>query len=165
MIHAKGTLHFISGRLAAGKTTLAKTIASEQRAVLFCEDAWMAKLYEQISSFEEYLKWSRRCRTVMGPLIVDTLNAGASVVLDFAGNTVAERAWVRSLFEQAETSHQLHVLDVGEEKCLERLLQRNAEKPDGLYFATTTEEDFRAICRWFQPPSPVEGFQSTTYTA
>ena len=90
-----GTLHFVSGRLAAGKTTLARKIVAENRAVFFCEDVWLSQLSDGISSFEDYLKWSGRCRSVMGPLIVDTLRAGASVVLDFAGNTVRERAWVK----------------------------------------------------------------------
>ncbi len=40
-----GTLHFVSGRLAAGKTTLARRLAAEHRGVLFCEDVWLAKLW------------------------------------------------------------------------------------------------------------------------
>jgi hypothetical protein len=37
----------------------------------------------------------------MEPLIIEILRAGVSVVMDFAGNTVYERSWVRSLFEAA----------------------------------------------------------------
>ena len=37
----------------------------------------------------------------MGPLIVEVLRAGAPAVLDFAGNRVEERAWVRGLAEVA----------------------------------------------------------------
>jgi predicted kinase len=158
-----GTLHFISGRLASGKTTLARKLAAEHHAVFFCEDVWLSKLSDGISSFDEYLNWSRRCRSVMGPLIVDTLRAGASVVLDFAGNTIAERAWVRGLFEQAGSPHHLHFLDVSEDECLHRLLGRNVSKPEGLYFASTTEEEFRSICKWFQAPHPDEGLVFTTY--
>ena len=158
-----GTLHFISGRLAAGKTTLARKIVAENRAVFFCEDVWLSQLSDGISSFEDYLKWSRRCRSVMGPLIVDTLRAGASVVLDFAGNTVRERAWVKGLSEQAGSPHHLHFLDVDEDECLRRLLDRNVRQPEGLYFASTTEEEFRSICKWFQPPHPDEGLMITTY--
>ncbi len=157
----KGTLHFFSGRLAAGKTTLARKLAADCHAVLISEDAWLSKLSDGISSFEEYLQWSRRCRSVMGPLVVDILKAGAPVVLDFAGNTVAERAWVRNLSEAADCSHVLHFLDVSEEECLRRLLIRNEGKPDGLYFASTTEEEFRAICKWFQAPQTEEGLNIT----
>ncbi len=161
MAPSVGTLHFIAGRLASGKTTLARELVQRHRAVLFCEDVWLSKLSDGITSFEDYLKWSRRCRVVMGPVIVDILRAGASVVLDFAGNRAEERRWVRSLFEEAEASHALHLLQTSEEECLKRLIERNERKPEGLYFATTTEEDFRAICQWFQMPSAEEGFNVT----
>jgi len=95
----------------------------------------------------------------MGPLIVDVLRAGASVALDFAGNRVDERAWVRGLAETAGAGVVLHYLDVDEEECLRRLLRRNEHKPEGLYFASTTEAEFRAICRYFQAPSVEEGLQ------
>jgi predicted kinase len=153
-----GTLHFISGRLASGKTTLARRIAAQEPAVFICEDVWLSKLSDGIHSFDDYLKWSRRCRSVMGPLIIDVLRNGASVVLDFAGNTAAERSWVRSLFESAGTKHVLHYLDVSEDICLERLRLRDETKPEGLYFATTSEEEFAAIARYFQAPSPEERF-------
>ena len=159
-----GTLHFISGRLAAGKTTLARRLVAEHHAVLFCEDVWLSKLSNGISSFDDYLNWSRRCRSLMGPLIIDILRAGASVVLDFAGNRIDERVWVRTLSEQAGSPHLLHFLDVDEEECLRRLLMRNQHKPEGLYFAGTTETEFRAICKYFQVPTPKEGLTITTYS-
>ncbi len=159
MISNRGTLHFISGRLAAGKTSLARHIAQQEDAVFLCEDIWLSKLSDGINSFEDYLKWSRRCRSVMALLIVDILKTGTSVVLDFAGNTPAERDWVRTLFEAAGSDHILHFLDVSEEECLARLKLRNEIKPEGLYFATTSEEDFLAIAKYFQPPNPEENFK------
>ena len=159
MDNSPGTLHFVCGRLAAGKTTLARQIAAREQAVLFCEDVWLSQLGDGIDTFENYLYWSRRCRSIMGPLIVEILKKGCSVVLDFAGNTRAERLWVRSLFESASAPHALHVLAISEEECLARLKIRNETKPEGLYFASTTEAEFRAICRYFQFPLEEEGFQ------
>jgi predicted kinase len=113
MTEREATLHFISGRLASGKTTLARRLADQEGVVLICEDVWLAKLSDGISSFEDYLKWSRRCRSVIGPLVIQILRAGTSVVFDFAGNTQAERTWVRSLFEEAQVKHVLHYLGYG----------------------------------------------------
>lgn len=159
MVRKAPTLHFICGRLASGKTTLARKISAAESAIFLCEDVWLSRLSNGISSFEDYLVWSRRCRSVMGPLIVDVLKNGTSVVLDFAGNTANERSWVRSLFESAGSKHLLHYLEVPEEVCLARLIERNRKKPEGLYFATTTEEEFKLISSYFQPPIADEGFR------
>jgi predicted kinase len=136
----------------------------EYGAVLFSEDAWLAKLSDGIASFDDYLKWSGRCRSVMGPLIVDILKTGASVVLDFAGNRISERAWAVGLAAEASAAHHLYFLDVDEEECLRRLRMRNELKPEGLYYARTTEAEFRAICSYFQPPAAAEGLRITTYS-
>jgi predicted kinase len=120
-------------------------------------------LSDGISSFDDYLKWSARCRSVIGPLVIEILQAGASVVLDFAGNRITERKWARGLADSAGSSHVLHFLDVCEEECLRRLQERNQLKPEGLYFASTTESEFRPICKFFQPPEPTEGLTMTAY--
>lgn len=143
---------------------MARRLVADHKAVLFCEDVWLSKLSDGISSFDDYLKWSRRCRSVMGPLITDILRAGSSVVLDFAGNRIDERAWALHQSEEAGSPHVLHFLDVDEEECLRRLLLRNQSKPNGLYFASTTEAEFRAICKYFQLPKPEEGLVIKTYT-
>ena len=58
----------------------------------------------------------------------------------------------------------LHLLDVSEEECLRRLLLRDDRKPEGLYFASTTEAEFRAICKCFQVPLPGEDLKITIHS-
>lgn len=99
----------------------------------------------------------------MGPVVVDILKAGASVVLDSAGNRINERVWARNLSEEAGSTHVLHYLAVDEEECLRCLRIRNLLKPEGLYFARTTEADFRGICKYCQVPETEEGLTITTY--
>jgi predicted kinase len=52
MGECKATLHFIAGRLASGKTTLALRLAEQEGTVLICEDMWLSKLSDGISSFD-----------------------------------------------------------------------------------------------------------------
>jgi predicted kinase len=39
------TLHVMCGKLASGKTTLARRIAEESDAVFVCEDVWLSRLF------------------------------------------------------------------------------------------------------------------------
>jgi predicted kinase len=57
--------------------------------------------------------------------IVDILQQGLSIVLDFPANTVINRKWMRSLITQANVAHELHLLDVADAICKRRLRERN----------------------------------------
>jgi len=54
------TLHFISGKAGAGKTTLARQIAVTAPAILFCEDEWMSRLADPIENVQQYLAVARK---------------------------------------------------------------------------------------------------------
>src|SRR4051794_15837204 len=145
------TLHFISGKAGAGKTTLARQIAVTAPAILFCEDEWMSRLADPIENLQQYLAAARRIRSVIAPLSVDLLKLGTSVVFDFAGNTLADRGWVRSIFENAGADHQLHYIAADDETCKARVRQRNRSQPDGLFFGPVTDEQVDEVNNYFTP--------------
>ena len=139
------TLHFISGKAGAGKTTLARRIARTAPAVLICEDEWVSRLADPIETLQQYLRAAARIRSVMAPLSVDLLTLGTSVVFDFAGNTVDDRRWVRSIFETALADHQLHYILADDDVCKARVRQRNETKPRGLFFGEVTERQVEEV--------------------
>ena len=96
----------------------------------------------------------------MGPHLVALLRGGTSVVLDFHANTLASRAWMRSVYEQAGANHILHFLDVPDDVCRERLRQRNAA---GTHEYVVSDEIFDQITSHFVAPSQDEGFCTTLY--
>src|SRR3954447_23579573 len=128
------TLYFISGKAGAGKTTLARQIAVTAPAILFCEDEWMSRLADPIENVQQYLAAARKIRSVISPLAIDLLKLGTSVVFDFAGNTIDDRRWVRSIFERAGADHQLHYIRADDETCHARVRQRNVDQPQGVFF-------------------------------
>lgn len=155
------TLHMICGKIAAGKSTLAARLAAAPATVLVSEDYWMSRLYEEeVKTVADYVRLSARLRKAMGGHLASLLRAGVSVVLDFPANTIANRQWMRTIFEEAGTAHRLHVLDLPDEICRARLHRRNAS---GTHEYVVSDAEFDAITRYFQPPTAEEGFETVVY--
>lgn len=157
------TLHFICGKAASGKTTLARELAARHAAVVFCEDEWLTLLEAQIDSLADFGRHARRLRAAIAPLAVRLLQLGVPVVFDFAGNTPKDRAWVRSIFESANADHVLHYIEASDEACKARLRFRNERKPEGTYFGFVSEDRFDEVTRYFNPPSDEENFHVICY--
>lgn len=158
-------LHFIFGKIASGKTTLAIELAARHSAVLFCEDAWLVRLDAKIESFQDFVRHTRTLRAALAPHIIALLQLGQSVVLDFAGNTPKDRAWVRGLFEAAAADHLLHVIEASDALCRARLTQRNETKPEGVYWGFVSEKIFDEVNPLIVPPGDAEGFKLQRYHA
>ncbi|NEQ39215.1 MAG: ATP-binding protein [Okeania sp. SIO3I5] len=55
------TLHFFCGKMAAGKSTLAKHLSEKHNALLLEEDNWLSQLYPgEITDISGYIKYSGR---------------------------------------------------------------------------------------------------------
>jgi len=146
----------LCGKIAAGKSTVAASLASAPGTVLITEDDWLNALFaDELHTLPDYVRCASRLRRIMAPHVVAVLNAGVSVVLDFPANTVEQRAWMRGILDQTTASHQLHLLEPPDEVCLVRLRARN--RKGGHPFAVT-EDQFRQISSHFIPPTLEEDF-------
>lgn len=149
-------LHMLCGKIASGKSTLAAQLAARPRTVLVAEDIWLKTLFaDELHSLEDYVRCSSKLRNAMEPHVAGLLDAGVSVVLDFAANTVRQRGWMRRIIESTEAVHQLHVLDVSDEVCLARLRARNAA---GDHPFAVSEAQFHQFMSYFAAPTADEGF-------
>jgi predicted kinase len=150
-------LIFLCGKMAAGKSTLARTLALQENAVLLTQDELLDRLFpNEITDIPEFVKYSSRLKEALAPHISSLLSKGICVVLDFPGNTKAQRAWFRQLFEGANAEHELHFVDASDALCKRQLKNRSKGLPHGT--AWTTDAEFEAITVYFQPPSEDEGF-------
>lgn len=149
------TLHLLTGKIASGKSTLAKSLTAEHSAILLSEDNWLARLYPgQIKSVSDYVRLAHQLREVVGPLVKDLLKAGVSVVLDFPANTRAGRRWLCGLAEASDAPHCVHYLDMDDDTCRARLHLRNAASEHDF---AATDAEFDLIMSYFEIPEPAEG--------
>jgi predicted kinase len=156
-MHTPAKLIFLCGKMAAGKSTLAKTLAEQENAVLLVQDELLDRLFpDEITDIPGFAKYSTRLKNALEPHVCALLSKGISVVLDFPGNTKAQRAWFRQLFESANAEHELHYVDASDALCKIQLMERSKDLPAGTPW--TTNAEFEAITVYFQPPSEEEGF-------
>jgi predicted kinase len=156
-MNSKGTLIFFCGKMGAGKSTLSRKISQELNAILLSEDDWLSTLYpEEITNFDDYLKYSNRLKPLLKPHLRSILNSGVSVVMDFPANTRNQRAWFKDIFLTEGIPHRLIYLEVDDKTCIEQIAKRRETNPKRSLF--DTEEVFRHVTSFFQPPSADEGF-------
>ena len=154
---SRATLIFLCGKMAAGKSTLARQLAERGDAVLLVQDELLDALFPgEITDIPGFVTYSSRLRNALTPHICALLLKGVAVVLDFPGNTRAQRAWFRELFERASADHELHFIDASDALCKRQLRDRSRALPPGAPW--TTEAEFEAVTKYFEPPTDTERF-------
>ena len=62
----KGRMHFFAGKMAAGKSTLSKELATEENTILISEDVWLEHLFkDEIKTFQDYILYSSRLKPLI----------------------------------------------------------------------------------------------------
>ena len=160
------TLHFTSGLPGVGKTTLARRLAVEHRALLLNPDEWMAPLFGESDPpggkrdiLEGRLIWVAH----------EVLCAGGSVILDFGCWSAEERYAIRAVAEVARARFQMHHLELPEPERRARSDRRWRETPNVTFHMTDADHD-RFVSLFRAPtadelagramPDPPLGFKS-----
>src|SRR5215470_15062409 len=104
-------LIFLCGKMASGKSTLARDLAVRENAVLLVQDDFLNALFPgEITDVPAFLDRYTRLKNALTPYICLLLSKRTSVVLDFAGATKAQWAWFRELIERLRGFSSLEVL-------------------------------------------------------
>jgi len=150
-------LFFLCGKMASGKSTLARELARRNGAVLLAQDEFLGSLFPgEITDIPSFVERSTRVKNALAPHICALLSKGICVVLDFPANTKSQRAWCRDLLGRANVEHELHFIEASDALCKKQLNDRSRHLTHGT--AWTTDAEFDAITAFFEPPSVDEGF-------
>ena len=156
-MNASTKLVFLCGKMASGKSTLARDLAKRENAILLVQDEFLDALFPgEITDIPGFVKCYSRLRSALAQHVCALLLRGISVVLDFAGSTKAQRAWFREIIERTNVEHELHFVDASDALCKAQLADRSKSLPADAPW--TTEAEFAAITAYFQPPSEDEHF-------
>lgn len=144
------TLYVMVGLPAAGKTTLARRLEVEHRALRFTPDEWMNPL------FGESMAAGKR-NVLEGRFIATALRAlrfGFNVVLDFGVWGKDERTALRWLASTAGAECKLVYIAIDEGEQRERISRRFATAPESTF--PMTQADLAAYRTIFQTPDEDE---------
>lgn len=138
------------GLPAAGKTTLARQLAADRRALRLTQDEWLIALGSS--------PWDASTREKVDDelwrLAQEVLRLGLSVVLDFGLWARSERDEMRSVARSLGVRVELHYLDVPTGELWRRIQARNFETPWNRY--PIGRADFDEWLRIFEAPDAAE---------
>ncbi len=120
----------ICGRLCSGKTTYAKALCSERRAVLLSSDELISALFHPREN--EY--HDRIIEAVHGYLLqksLEILRADASVILDWGFWTGRDRERVSAFYREQGIETEWHYLNIDQDAWLWRIEKRNRKVLQG----------------------------------
>jgi len=154
-----GRLIIVCGLPGSGKTTHAKQVEQELRAVRFCPDEWMDAL--GIGLWDAGVR--ERIEKLQWKLAQEILALGQNVVIEWGTWGRSERDALRVGARAIGAAVQLHFIDAPVELLFDRIRRRNRESPP------ITLEDVVKWSESFERPSVEEmalfdlatGFPST----
>src|SRR5262245_15244576 len=118
--------HLLSGPVGAGKTTFARSLAEEQRAVVFSIDDWMIRLFGHHMPRDVFHARLTACMGVIYETSTRLLELGTDVVLDCGYWRREHRAHAREQLRASGAELRWYYFDVPPSERWSRLERRNA---------------------------------------
>jgi predicted kinase len=145
------TLFLMCGLPGSGKTTLAKQLERERRALRLTPDEWIVRLFGN-SLTPPTLDWCRDpVEAVQWSVAERALGLGVNVILDFGFWTRREREDFRGRAAKLGAASEVHFLDVPRAALLSRLESRNAALPADTFRVTAAQ--LNSWWALFEPPT------------
>lgn len=149
------TLHLTCGLPGAGKTTLARQLEEQHRAIRLTTDEWLLRLFgDNITMAENEQFRATLERELLLDLAMRVLELGIDVILDFGVWSRAEREEFRDRAATVGARSELHVLNVPLDELLTRLALRNREQQAATF--RISEEQLLLWASAFEAPAEDE---------
>lgn len=134
------TLHMMVGLPGSGKTTEAKRLEYEYKALRLTPDEWQYFLFGHDTSDQEHDERHNKIEELMWEVAVKVLKSGVDVILDFGFWTKSERDEFRRRAHSFGVNSKIHYMDVSSDIIWERLSARNRLAGKDAIFYVKREE-------------------------
>ena len=155
----RGRVHLIVGPVGAGKTTFAKKLARDQRAVRLTLDEWMAELFRPDRPAEGLVEWyrerARRSVEQIWRVAQEVVVTGTDVILEIGLLDRRERQAFCERVDETGLELTVNVIDAAREVRRARVLARNQERGD-TFSVVVPLEVFEFASDLWEPLTPAE---------
>jgi predicted kinase len=149
----------VAGATGAGKTTYARKLSDEWRALRFSIDEWMVPLFARDSpqpiQFDWMMERIGRCEAVILALVAQAAARGLPAVLDLGFTKRAHRDAIAAACASSGLLTAIHFVDVDPETRWARVEQRNRDQGE-TYAMLVDRAMFDFMEGMWEPPDSEE---------
>jgi predicted kinase len=157
------TVHLLHGLPGCGKTTFARTLEAECRAVRFTHDEWMVQLFGANPPAETFAESARRISELIWEHAARVMRVERDVILDLGFWSRESRDGARARVRALGAIPRLYAFDVSEAEMRARVRERSTAMPPGALFIN--EQAFDVFLTRFEPLGPDEEYVLVRGTA
>ena len=118
------TVYLICGKLCCGKSTYAKKLKRNHKAVVLSVDEIMLAVFGLYAG-EKHDEYAANVRTYLFEKSLELIQTGVSVILDWGFWTKAARYEAKAFYRSRNIECELYYLDISDEVWQARINQRN----------------------------------------
>ena len=144
------------GKICSGKSTYAKKLRKEYKAVILSVDEITLALFGQDAGdkLDEYVE---KLETYLFDKSVEIVKTGTNVVLDWGFWQKREREYARQFYARYGIPCELHYLEISDEEWNRRLKKLNVDVTLGTIRAYYVDDGLKAkFAELFEPPEENE---------
>ena len=149
-------VYLMCGKICSGKSTHARELRKEHRAVVLSVDEITLALFGQDAG-EKHDDYVARAEAYLYRKSLEIVESGISVILDWGFWTKEERDYARQFYGSRNIPYEFHYIEVDDAEWHRRLEKRNAAitrgELDAYYVDDGLAAKFAAI---FEKPEPGE---------
>lgn len=148
------TLYLMVGLPCAGKTTKAKELENELRAIRLTPDEWHVSLFGHDIHESEHDQRHTLIEAMLWQLAARALSLGTNIILDFGFWSKEERVDFRTRAKNLGAGSEIIFMDTDPEELIRRVKIRNQNLTDATHYIP--EELMYTWISWFQRPDETE---------